>query len=626
MSITHVRPAFRSILLVLIVVGGLLTGFGIVTGTAQSGHAATAGTSASVNERMAVAPNFTVHFADSFVTNGTSPSSDTDLVTESNLPNYRVQITSRDGKMNASQIEDVFTEVGVQDGTPTSLRTLNETDVLDADFTGVPNGTYNFTVEMVHPAVNQTVERNVSMTVVTPDGRAASLEQSVVEEQRGDVAAFTVNLQNTNDSWVVIGSDELNYEIEFTVVDENNDSTVTVLLNTFEAGHLVDSIDAAGADTIRDYRLPTGPLPTDTRLAAASYPVQVGVADERQDVGVLNLEEPSLDGNSSVGTAPDRMSSMDVDQAREALDRRSDVGLQDWAVVRFNASGLYGYVDDTSDLDDASQGLSLRVTKNPRPNEESTDVERVEPNDVAILPDDDGNQLFVLVDTNGLETDRRYTVNFTIGPNNSYVNEPPQRDCGCPERIVRTANFTVNDQQIRFNRLPLRIQPTDNATISGSTTMSPGTNFTVEAVNYADRPFLKKDAVVVDENGTWSANLDFSDLEPGTEFTVRVFRKNMSAAKAPATIVEQVTPAEETTEEATPTETPTPEEVTPAESPTPEEATPTDTPTPEASPTATPAAMNTQPLSGIGSNSLLLFGIGMGLAISVTAAFYTVRG
>ncbi|WP_227356983.1 BGTF surface domain-containing protein [Haladaptatus salinisoli] len=98
-----------------------------------------------------------------------------------------------------------------------------------------------------------------------------------------------------------------------------------------------------------------------------------------------------------------------------------------------------------------------------------------------------------------------------------------------------------NDAEVTIDRdgETVTVERATNQTISGETTLDPGT----EVVVVASSPgtFYKTKQVNVTENGTFDATFDFERFDDGTEFEVVVKRDGVSLASVDGVVGEQAT-------------------------------------------------------------------------------------
>lgn len=389
---------------------------------------------------------------------------------------------------------------------------------------------------------------------------SATFENGTVVEQRGDVAQFTVLFDGTDRATVTIGSPDVNYQVTFTIADGDGDGEATVRFNTAVVGLQADDktgISADGADGTINYEMNVGPVPGP--LDAATYNMELSVDGELTDVGAIVLNERATE-DMAVWTAPGEASPNNTTALLDAVTQRDRVAQGDWAVLQVEASGLYGYVDNVSDLEDPDHGLNFTVTELPGRNrpEQLVDVDPA-----RLLTDSTNDSLFVLVDTSDLNVTTDYEATFTINDSNPYVEEG--------ESESASATFTVVERNVSFENLTaegeLELPAESDVTVSGDTSVAPGTVFEVQLRTFGAGAFLQSDQATVTDEGTWSVTFNLSEASDGTEFDLRI---DDPSANVSGVIVEGAGEAE--------TETPTNE----TETPTNETETPTDeTETPE---------------------------------------------
>jgi hypothetical protein len=488
-------------------------------------------------------------FEDATAENSESPNARSDLRLQSNRADYGFYLFSE--QMSASELADVFQNVEARDGRAVATRNASDDDVFEANFSGVEPGTYNVTVVAADGVARDTA----TITVSEPVDGTAGLANATVVEQRGDVARFNVTFDGAEQATVQLGSREVGYISRFTVADGDGDGEATVEVNTFRAGLSgnASDISVVGEDELADYRLVTDPL--SDQLDAATYPIVVSVGSTRTAVGSLTLNERSTDG-VQIWTAPDRAGVGSVSQLTGDATQTDTVAFQDWAIVQIEASGLSGYVQNLSELNNDSTGLSMTLTdlggRNVEPTEVSLDRGQ-------FLVDEENDKYFLVIDSNALEQNATYRANFTVSDANPYV------EAGNGTSYV--TNFTVVERNASFDE-PVEVPASSDATISGTSTAAPGTELNVEATNTADAPFLKRGTATVQEDGTWEVSLDFSDVAEGTNFTVSI---DDPEANATGTVVSGAEgqagaqDAETETPEETAEETTTAPETTPAD-------------------------------------------------------------
>ena len=395
-------------------------------------------------------------------------------------------------------------------------------------------------------------------TTVGAASGSAEFTNATFSEQRGDVAQFTVELEETDRARVRLGSEAVNYLAAFTVVDGDGDGQVTVNLNTFRAG--LDAgpseVAATGADEIRNYRLATEPL--DSPLEAGSYDASLSVGGTETDLGTLTLNERST-GSARTWIAPGDADVDGVSVIREVATQNATVSQGDRVIVQVEASGLYGYVDETADLTNASNGLSFSVTETDLdPNEaaQTADLENA-----TLVTDPANDQFFVVLDASDLEANSTFEATFEANGSNPLLAEDEVQNA--------STTFTVRPRTLTFDGVTdegvVQVPAGETGEITGSTTLAPGSEFTVEVRSTGASPFLDRRTVTVGPNGNWNASLDFSEAAPGTNFDITVEEFDVTrtgvivqggagGAATETTAAEEPATTGETTTEATTTE------------------------------------------------------------------------
>ncbi|WP_132058626.1 DUF7827 domain-containing protein [Halorussus amylolyticus] len=487
-------------------------------------------------------------FSDVAVSNDDSADAQTQLELESNRAGYDFQLFS--DNLTSEQLADVFSDVELQDGEAVSTRNTSDSAALEANFSGVEPGTYTVAVASSDGAARD----SATITVSEPVDGTVSLANATVSEQRGDVARFNLTFEGTDRTTVTLGSENVGYLARFDVVDEDEDGEATVEVNTYQAGLSADDsgISAVGEDRVEGYQLQTDPVPD--RLDAATYPIRTFAGGEQTTTGSLILNEPSIDG-VQVWTAPGAESPETASELADVVTQDDDIAADDWAVIQIQASGVYGYVENISDLNDNETGLSMTLMRGMEMNIAETEV----PIDNAtMLADEENDQLFLVFDAADFDRDTSYGANFTVTEANPYVS--------ADNASSYTANFSVVERTASIDE-PLEVAASSDATVSGTSSVAPGTDLEVQVESTGANPFFERQTVTVEEGGTWEASFDLSGVPNGTEFTASVADP---AANATGVVVTddgaedaeetETTEAEETDEEETTTEETTTED------------------------------------------------------------------
>ena len=476
---------------------------------------------------------------------------DTNLTLESKRINY--DATFEASGLSQSDLESILrvntvpTEDGVAvEGIP------NET--VPTNFTGIDAGNYTFNVEVNDTGAVSEADVNVSEG---GDAEATFASGNVVSEERGDMAEFTVNLSNTQSADVSIGSADVNWKANFTVNNNDDDSQVTVMVNTYEtgSGSVTEFVEADGEDSISvdtsggapeqgvhtnfgDGGAADGGL--GNPVAAGQYEMITGVSGTEQDVSQLSLTEGFVEG-AQVWEHPDASSFPDSASGLVSGVADDDtLAMDDIGVVEFTAAGLYGNESLThhnlSTNFNHSDAYSLNFTQtNPGANADPNTFEGDDTGEVYF--DSANNTIYAAFDTtnNGIEAGDEYDVEFTVHQSSNVTSE------------ARSANttFSVEERTLAFsgvNENDVLNVSAGNATVEGETSAATGTEFTVQVQSDS---FVRTSTATVDD-GTFSADFDFSDVDTGTELTVSASTGSASA-NVDGMVVESADDGEDTT-------------------------------------------------------------------------------
>nr|WP_241768058.1 surface glycoprotein [Haloferax sp. ATB1] len=258
----------------------------------------------------------------------------------------------------------------------------------DFDFDVAETDADDYTVVATDLNTGITLESDTITVEKAGDGRA-DFSESVITDQRGDVVAIPVTLENTDTATVTIGSDDEGYSANVTVEDGNDDGEVVVLWNSYESNDTSVSqvFDVEDDDdeilTGSDGATGVG-LATSNLIDAGDYDLSVepgASVGDGQNVATLVLEEGGVSAVRT-WTAPSGETLGDLDDVTEALENGnitedSQIAFGDQVIVQIEASGLEGAVgaqdDETPNFFATGNGYddSYRLTinqTNPDPN------------------------------------------------------------------------------------------------------------------------------------------------------------------------------------------------------------------------------------------------------------------
>lgn len=444
------------------------------------------------------------------------------------------------------------------------------------------------------------------------DGTASLAEENITQT-RGDVARFTVELNNTSSAFVAVGSQDLDYHVVFRVedgdeVDESGNVSVELntyfaRLNTRSAGLRLSPESEADGDSLSSITILAPEEPVDEALGVDSYPIEVGTTrlessrlPDPQDNATLELTERSTGGIRTM-TAP-YVPALDfttreefleqvegnVTAFREGLSPTARIAKQDWLVVQVNASGIYGRVRTRADLTGVGPagnrtGVMLSVVEQNPPDTRPAYRVDLEDRDNALLTDESNGTMYLVLTTlpDTYEVDTVYAATFEVNASSALLGPNASR------QVVSTT-FVVDPRRATFGGLAddsMRLAPGPNQTVVGEATLAPGSEVDVVLENGGEEtPLLLTVPATVSDERTFEAEFDLSGVPNNTSFTATVRSQDATISdEVPGRVVGTTSPG---------TTTPTPME-RPTETPSPTEAPATETAASTPSPTEAPA-------------------------------------
>ncbi|KAA9410233.1 PGF-CTERM sorting domain-containing protein [Haloarcula hispanica] len=389
----------------------------------------------------------------------------------------------------------------------------------------------------------------------------AGFENSVVTEEKGDVANITYQLDNVDEAVVFVGDEEDdNYAISGTIEDDDGDGEVTVSFNSYLAGtsgisgiSASDILYVEGDDEITGVEesgsFTRSSLDEET-IEASSYNLNVTAGTSQEDsadsVGTLRLSERSSETMRSWVAPQDAELDDDDIDIRDRIDQNltqsNDIADGDLVVHQIVASGVEGplaYEEEVNGSSSTTQAF-LRSTAGGAGNNDAfnltvnrSDVGAnadqdpliLNSSNVVVVDDPDNNTYFVAVETQNAEfesgtqireddEDDELTANFTVSQDTGLSEDNDGID----------AEYSIVDRDVTIdttNGLVL-VQAATDQRITGTTTVAPGSELEVEVESESEsNPFLDRPEATVESDGTFTATADFSDYSAGTNFTTQ---------------------------------------------------------------------------------------------------------
>ncbi len=359
------------------------------------------------------------------------------------------------------------------------------------------------------------------------DRPTASFERSTVSEERGDIAAIGLNLSGTTSATVTVGSEAVNYETNVTVNDSDGDGHVTLLMNTYIAGQGTEDrvYETAEGDAVVETNRTTDPL--DSPLETSRYNLSVRVEDRRTDTATLALTERTT-GELITWTAPaasfdNATNASEVATAVESgrITATDSVAIGDVSVNQFKLSGVYGALavaNVTELLGNGTLDFSM-VQTNPATNRppKRLDLSRSLANDsIRVVPDPRNDVLYVNVDTGAAVFE-----NGTVAAGDTFENtltlDGESALAESDESVG--ANVTLVGTELGLGDPSLAAD--SNQTVTGTTSVAPGSEVTVRLQRNGTSPFVKTNTTRVKPNGSFVASFNLSAVTPRTTVSVR---------------------------------------------------------------------------------------------------------
>jgi len=403
------------------------------------------------------------------------------------------------------------------------------------------------------------------INVSESDDGDASFETSTVQDEVGDVVNITVQVDNTEDAVINVGSEEDdNYYIQGQLEDDDGDGEVTVQFNSYTAGtydsqgHTVlsvpgdDDIDniEEGGDFDRSSL-------SDETLEAGSYSMNVTAGTSPDvtspdSVGTLRLNENSVESMQTwVAPSDADIDDDDIDvydRIGENLTQSDNIAVEDVVVHQIEASGIEGPLeyeeedngagsttaafdqavdtdgDTTNGVGDAGLTLYLNRT-DVGANADADPVNFGVGDPLTVVEDADNNTYFVAVDTSDVEftnsgdqlTDEEDTrLNATFAVREGALSDDSTSTSALYRTSERDATLNLDDDGF------VTVQAAAGQEVAGETNVAPGSEFEVEMESESEaNPFVLRPEATVGPNGTYTATGDFSDYSAGTNFTVQ---------------------------------------------------------------------------------------------------------
>ncbi|MFC7231419.1 BGTF surface domain-containing protein [Saliphagus sp. GCM10025308] len=405
-------------------------------------------------------------------------------------------------------------------------------------------GDYTVRVSEIDSGISDETD---SFSVEEADANVA-FDSSTYQAVSGDVGEITIQFEEGAEqaTFNLVEEDE-NYEANVTVEDGNGDGEVTVLFNTYQAGHNGDTFTAEDDDdsvTIKDENSELG----NAHLLPADFDLELFQGDSvdtgnEVDAAVLLLEARST-GDISTYVAPeDTAVDADIEDVIADMTESSTLAEDDVFVTQVEANGLYGYMLN-SDGELVGDGLALNFTDTEDPR--YGDADNIEVNDLIdadnaqIVTDAENETFYVVADLSSYEgandesvdAGETWEVSFSVNSDNPYVTADEDEEVSSEFNVEeRTLEFeNVNDDDV------VEIGNSAESEVATSTNVAPGTEVDFR-LRFATSVMTETAEVGDDHRAV--ATFDLSDREVGEELdTVRATGAVNEQAEHAGVIVE----------------------------------------------------------------------------------------
>ncbi|MFD1646028.1 beta strand repeat-containing protein [Haloarchaeobius litoreus] len=440
----------------------------------------------------------------------------------------------------------------------------------DVSFGVSQTGEYYVVVEQTATGITATSD---TINVTEGETGSASFASNLFTQQIGDVSTFTVDLDATSTARVAVGSSGAGYQANLTVSDEDGDGQVMVNINTFAMGDgdATTTYSAVGDDQITDYG--TGSAETNLRpglIDTGTYDIQTiagtGSYDfNSQAVATLDIGDRSTN-ELNIWTAPAAadLSGATAGEVIDAADagtvtQDDTIALGDYLIHEFDAEGLSGALASNGQAGNATDqffglagtdNLSVLVAQtNPDQNKDPK-VLNIAPSNTEVIADAENDTYYLVTDTSSLTATRlpvgtsaspadgdNFLANVSVGPD-SYLALETETQTAQFGMEARDGSVDLGEGDV------VRVESAENQTISGSSTLAAGSQLTIRVQGTDEGvSFLKPTSATVQEDGSWSTSVDFSDVSANSTFTVTVRSGGQTLASPDGIVGEAAAPA-----------------------------------------------------------------------------------
>jgi len=435
------------------------------------------------------------------------------------------------------------------------------TDVTyDANFDGIDAGEYEFTA-----IVSDTFDSDTATVQINELDLDFQLTPDVIEQEAGDWAEIAIDVDGTDEAYVIVGGPEVNYLTRVHVQDADDDGTIEFSMNTALAGATADPMDVFETrysdDDILDADRPrpgafgnedsTFFIPDQVEpglddrafIDPADYTVTISrnaqieesggelVLPGEETAGVMILDPGQTEALNTY-VVPSGESVREVEDIEENAVETDYVARGDFLVAEMKATGISGFIDERADfLGDEVPEIVFSFTGSEKVNEEAPGFSQGN-----LIQDPQNDTYYIVFNTGDLSAAQYPAEEYGA----TLVIEPPLRagdqlnydadGDGTNDLELTTTSVDLEEPTASVDDAvddELNLQASENVTLTGTSNVAPGSEITIQ-IRSEDN--ILRERATVSEDGEWEVTFaDFAENFPEeTEFELTVRRAGRS--------------------------------------------------------------------------------------------------
>lgn len=432
---------------------------------------------------------------------------------QDNRNNYNIDVSSN---MSDKQLASVFEK---NEDEVTNGNVSISSNLKTANFSEVPRGTYNF----VFNVSDVDITKNEKIRVIDQKQNATvKFNKTVYESSRGSKVPITVKFNNTSVANVVIGNETVEYILNFTVKDTNNDDKVDIIFDSFNAGKNKPN-DTIYVQDESDGRIKIN-RETDIdayKIVGIDYPIVGYIDGDKTTYSEISISNSTVNGVSTY-TIPSNQNINNVEEIKEITNKENKtIVMNDSLVIEADVGGIYSFFDEDTNLNkepNELNGLYLNVFSQHPNGKRYVDLE-----DSEIYIDSENNKFYLIkrVTEEEFDIDNEYNIVLGLTENSPYVEkegyEEDENEATTKIELKhrKTTFFNLNDNN--------QIQIVDDMVmpIKARTNSADGTRgkAVVKVTNSDKTEVFNYKVTAKDDKFVFFVG---DELEAGDKFTVRI--------------------------------------------------------------------------------------------------------